>query len=476
MNQKGRLLVLTLIAVSILAGGLLWFRQGEILPVITPDNWDEIDSELAATIKMAVQRAIENPHDVGPRYELGMIYEANTISALARESYLQVVEINPQHKHGWYRLAVVNSNLGWANQALTAGRRAAKLAPEYAPAYWRLGQWLLDAGQIQDAEIAFRTATKIDTSSKAAWFGIATVYLITKQPEQTVKIVQEHLLVGQYKPRAYQLLGRAYQVLGQMEKARDAISHSKQVRVNWKDPWSSELSKYRQGNNAKRAEAEQLFHQEQYARSIKLFEELLSIYEDDWQILTFLGIAYFHTSRHDDCKQAMQRSLTINKDNDKAHYYLALLAAAGGNIAKADIPRAIFHINRSIEANDASAKSYRLKGALFSMRGDFVLAANTFKKGFRSDSRDSTLLTLAGLAECQAQQWESAIATLDEALLYDPDSADAHVGRARALLELGSIDEAELALNKAKQLKTADRNRIALTEARLNQLRKRNGK
>ena len=72
-----------------------------------------------------------------------------------------------QHGRWWYQLALLAQRDGDTDAALQAFDRAIALSPDYVPARWRRGLLLLDRGDLDGAEAAFKVAANLAPNDSA---------------------------------------------------------------------------------------------------------------------------------------------------------------------------------------------------------------------------------------------------------------------------------------------------------------------
>src|SRR4051812_45432510 len=95
-------------------------------------------------VRQARESVVQAPGD-GERWgRFGMVCEANGLIGAARDAYVIAARLQGAEARWWYHLAAVDSRLGRTDDAVRDVRHAIDLNPAYAPAFWRLGLWLLD--------------------------------------------------------------------------------------------------------------------------------------------------------------------------------------------------------------------------------------------------------------------------------------------------------------------------------------------
>ena len=444
-------------------------RSAPIPPV--PGDLGAFDPGLAEVIRQAVDRVLEKPRSVDRRMQLGMVYEANELHGTAQDTYRQIAELRPGDARVWYRLAIVSDRLGLIDEAINTMQRAVAVDELYAPAHWRLGEWLLDAGRVGEAEAAFERAVRLAPEDPAGWYGLARVALQHNDAERAIEIIEGHLLEGPPAPRGYQLLGRAYNALGRTDDARKALARADADAVLWDDPWTGDVSSFQAGTIALRAIAGRHLRQGEYSIAIEILEMLLEEEPDDTRLLNQLGLAYAMTNRTAESQSTLQRSLGLGSENFQTHYYLADTISKNALATWVELERGLQHIDRAIELNRMSSLAHLTKAVLQFRLDRKVLAAREFKQAFELDARNLRPLLDAGFIELDLKRWGDALSTFELALDHDPQLADAHVGRAVALMELGRLDEADRTLHRARELDAGDQRRLSIAEDRLKALR-----
>jgi Flp pilus assembly protein TadD len=93
----------------------------------------------------------------------------------AEQAYRKAVEIDPSVPKFRGALAEVLRRQGRSEEAIAVLREAVTKASADAPIHGRLGNWLLQRGELNGAERAFRTAIKLDPNEGGYRFALAKV-------------------------------------------------------------------------------------------------------------------------------------------------------------------------------------------------------------------------------------------------------------------------------------------------------------
>lgn len=437
----------------------------------------QIDPEIADLVRQAVHEVEADERDVGRWLHLGMTYDANDLLESARSCYAYAVHLDPTCQEGWYHLAVVRALRGDLDEAIDAMRRMISLESQYAPAHWRLGQWLLDQGRLQEAKAAFETATRIDPDDWAGWIGLGRVHLNKGEVEQAA-VALERVANSDSINAAYakQLLARAYRRLGHSEQAEAAAARDLGPGLVWHDSWRSRVQSLRVGWTWRIKEAYGALAQGRYDEAAALLEQLRRARPEELAVLTNLGIAYREQHRTDDSIRTLQEALLVKPEHYPAHFELAvsyLQKSQQPNVPSLTELRdfAMEHVQRALALNPTLAAAHDLLGGLLWLREDFAGAADSFQRAWSLDPESPMYLFRAGMAYARLEQWDKVAEALQTTTRRLPSSAEAFRVLGLAHMNLDNMEQAEAALLRARELRPSD----ALIEGALRRVRRKRG-
>src|SRR6185295_17573549 len=153
-HQTSRIRVFVVVVAAtalIVAGAFAAFQinrtRAPAPPALT--QFGSLAPEIEDIVRQARESVVQDPRD-GLRWgRLGMVCEANGLVGAARDAYATAASIERSEAKWPFHLASVEARLGKIDDAVRDMRRAIELNPAFAPAYWRLGLWLLDQNQIE---------------------------------------------------------------------------------------------------------------------------------------------------------------------------------------------------------------------------------------------------------------------------------------------------------------------------------------
>ena len=452
-----------------------WWVASRSAPPVSPPSFDlsVLDGDIAEAIRQAHEEVVAHPDDGRAWRHLAAVYDANDVPEAARTCYENAVRLEPADGRSWYDLAVVRAGLGDRRGAIAAMQRTIELSPDYPPARWRLGFWLLQRGDLDDAEAAFTAATVFDAEHSIALIGLGRVWLQREAYEQAAEVLGRVAESGGGNAHhASQLLARAYRHLGRLDEAEAAALRGLGAGLVEEDPWRTELEQYRAGLTTTMREAGRLLQEGKNDKAVALMERLRWKHPRWVGVLTALGTTYRSAGRHDQSLGVLEEVLTIESTYYPAHLELArTYARKSERVPAADArrlqDRAMRHLDRAVELNSSYAAAHALRGDLLAIRQDHAGAVASYREAARCDPTNPNWEYRLGEAHFQMEQWAEAVESLETVTRRAPSTAQAFYMLGVARLHLGQLPRAETALLRAQEL--APQN--PATEAALRQLR-----
>jgi tetratricopeptide (TPR) repeat protein len=452
------------IGVLVLAGGafaVVRTTRGRAPEPPTLVDLGPVAPEIEDLARQALESVRQEPRDGSRWGRFGMVCEANGLSGAARKAYAAATTLQGGEPKWWFHLASVEARLGDSEAAVRDMRRAIEIDPTFAPAQWRLGLWLLDANQIEDAERAFNHATEIQPFDRAGWIGLARVYLQRGENDRAAGLLQRLAESGGGDRYALQLLATAYRRSGRVDEATDAWAVGARGEPQWTDPWTDEMLAYRRGRAALLKDATALVVAGQFAAAIRILEQLHRDQPDDVVLAAHLGQVYIAAGDEDAGVPLLER--VVGHEPDRFEAYVDL---ATGYMHEGDLAKARAAVERAMTIDPAFAPAHETLGLIRWRGGDSRGAVAAFETAVRLDPRNARALVWMAMVQTNLGQAADALASFQRAARADPTSVDAWIGIANAELSRHNVGAAAVALKNAQQLQP-DRPAVKDTARRL---------
>jgi tetratricopeptide (TPR) repeat protein len=460
--------ILTLGLLAIVIGGT-WaavrYRRDRVPAPPALATLGPLAPEIEDIVRQALKSVEERPDDGYRRGRLGMVCQANGLPGCARDSYAVATKLQPMEAKWWFLLATTESRLGQSDDAIRDMRRATELDPAFAPSFWRLGLWLLDANQVQPAEQAFNRATEIQPADRAGWIGLARVYLQRHEDARAAGVLEQLAKANAADNYTLQLLGTAYRRLGRASEAASASAVGARGEPQWNDPWTDEMATFRRGYAALLKDATALIVAGQFEQATRILEQLRRTRPDDVVLAAHLGQVYVAAGRDEEGVRLLEQ--VVAKAPDRFEAYVDL---ATGYMHQNQLGKARTTVDRALAINKSFAPGYETLGLILWRGGDGHAAVTAFDTAARLDPRNARAMVWMGMVQTNLDQPRNALVAFERAATVDPTNADAWIGVANAALSLHDLDAAAAALQNAQRLQP-DRPAVKDTVKRLDAVR-----
>ncbi|HET9713525.1 MAG TPA: tetratricopeptide repeat protein, partial [Pyrinomonadaceae bacterium] len=211
------------------------------LSQLEPDVREQIKSQqdiLISTIKDTQSTETKLSAAYGA---MGEIYHAYSLTASARECYLNANTLAPKDFRWIYLLAKLDQLEGRVEDAIRRYRTVTSLRPEFVAAFVNLGNTYLELDRLEDARSNYATALQKDPNSPAAHYGLGQVALSRRNYAEAVDHLEKALALAPDANRIHYALAMAYRGLRNAEKVKLHLAQQGLVGVRVADPLMDRL-------------------------------------------------------------------------------------------------------------------------------------------------------------------------------------------------------------------------------------------
>ena len=451
-------LILTTVAIVAALVVVVARRSEPILadpPTFT--SGDYADPDIARTITSATDAVLEDRSDRARWVKLAMVYQVNDMLPQAVQCYEQALSMDAEDVQSWYYLAILRSYGGDLDGAVQAMRRSIAISSSFGPAHRRLGEWLIDFGESEEAQRAFEQAIELDANDSHAHIGLARLALQSNRLEEASEILLRvtDAPSGQI-PLAFQLLGTVYQRMGQSERAQRLMRQSRTITMVDGNSLSIAGNQVRSGLEAQLDQVKQIFLQRQFDEAIKRLRSLDELYPDDPVVPNNLGVVYRAQGRFEDSTREFKRAKLRNATYLEADYNIALNCVLEGASAKEPTRSLLFqsaqqYLDRVFAINPSYGPAVGLDGRLLRQHGKLELALDRLQEAARLVPGERQWPHSVAEVLHELGRDEEALEVLEQVLSSAPQFAGGYITSAYAYAALGRREEAEQALRAAMQ-------------------------
>jgi tetratricopeptide (TPR) repeat protein len=373
---------------------------------LEPDVRDQIKSQqdiLISTIKDTQSTTTKLSAAYGA---MGEIYHAYSLTAPARECYLNANALAPKDFRWIYFLAKLDQLEGRVEDAIRRYRTVTSLQPELVAAFVNLGNVYLELDRLEDAHSNYATALQKDANSPAAHYGLGQVALSQRKYAEAVDHFEKALALAPDANRIHYALAMAYRGLRNAEKAKLHLAQQGPVGVRVADPLMDRLVQLVEGARVHLIRGKLALEAKRYEEAAAEFRKAIEARPDSVPAHVNLGAALTQLRDLSGAAEEFSKAVAIDPNNANAHYNLAVLLAN-----EKQHQQAILHLQAvsTINPNDLGAQFFLAQQLLHAKRPDEALKlAQSLYSTTRSLQHGALVASaLAELGRCaEAADWQ----------------------------------------------------------------------
>jgi protein O-GlcNAc transferase len=430
-------------------------------------------TELAVT-KMKAALATDS-HNADLHDELGSLYAQQKDWTHAQGEFATAIELNPN-------LAVAHLHLGLAMRAqdekggISELMQAAQLVPQDAVIALELGKELAADGKDAQAIPVFQHALELEPGSTAASYQLALALQRSNRAQEAIVLLKNVVVVDPNNAEALTNLGMA---LCQVQQANDAVpvlQRSIAIAPESVTAHQNLAAAYVQLSQFGDAVVElhqalklapdvpQLHYnlglalkmQDDAVGAIPELETAQRLDPSAAEAPYLLGVLYMQTGRYEDAAREMNISLKLRPENGDGW---ATLGSVYDKLNK--LPEATSALRDAIRQLPGQPDPHLTLAGVLVKQNQSAEAATERKKAaelMRSNMnrQRAEVATNAGNSALRNNDVEGSITQFQDALSYDANYAEAHLGLAAALDRKGKTAEAAAERQKAEAVKPSE--------------------
>ena len=464
--------VIAVVGVAIVYAGLQLRRQAAVARLLPLPDLAAQPEAVADHLREQDAAARAEPGSAPIVGALCLAYHADLVYDMAERCYALMEELDPVGWQWIYYRALAESARG-SDEKLTAGmRRVVALAPEFGPAWWRLGEAEFKQRQYDAAAEAWRRAgssrepdrtppagtpahtVSVQLSSYVA-LGLARVALVREDAEGARQILEPLAARAPAFGAAFRLLGESYTRLGRPgDAARVELHANRQAayasyadpmvdrlatesrsstfllqqaagadlteNAAWKEYLLTRALEFDPRNPAVVYELASLLRSlSRNAEALDLFHRYARLVPDDYQGLGQIGSCLADLGRFAEAESFLRRALAL-VDDAVTHYDLGFVLTRQGRAREG-----IAEYERALERDPTHVRARtNLAVNLFDL-GEVERASRELTRVVAVDPENASARTNLGAVLVQQGQVERAIHEFREALRIDPQQVQA---------------------------------------------------
>lgn len=415
-----------------------------------------------------------DPRNAELQDELGSVYAQLKDWEHARQAFLAAIQLQPEfakaHLHLGIALEseqqpgfreelekadhlapddpVIATQFGQAlarsgrdEQAIPILQHALELNPNFAAASYQLGLALQRTNRIAEAIALLQKVAAADPKNAEVLTNLGMALCQAQQAKDAVPVLQRAIALSPNDETAHQNLAAAYIQLSQFD---DAIE---QLRAALKESPNASQLHYDLGLALK--------NKDDAAGAIPELEAAEKLDPSAPEAPYLLGVLYLQVGRYEDAARELNVSLKLRPENGDGW---ATLGSVYNNLNK--LPEAVAALREAIRQLPLQPDPHLTLAAVLVKQSqpaeataERKIAADLMRA--KMNRQRAEVATNSANSMLKSGKLEDAVAQFQEALKFDPDYAEAHLGLAAALDRQGKSGEAATERQKAQALQTA---------------------
>jgi tetratricopeptide (TPR) repeat protein len=283
----------------------------------------------------------------------GRLRQAQGQHDKASVAYERATALAPNDPEPLLSLVKLDVAQGHADRAKTRLDALLATRPDHLFGHGLLGEVLALSGHPQEADIQFREASRVNPKWITPWLDWGGLWLVQKQPEQAVQVIQAGLKANPDSEELQMLLASAYSTQGQIDSAITAYDGA--LRLNPRNVLVA--------NNM----AVLLVDYKGDPQSLQKAFALSRDFEKDAPhplFLDTLGWVRFKMGQQEEALRLMKDAVAKSPDVPTLNYHLGMAFYRSGNTAQA---RA--YLSKSLKSAEAFQGRQEAEQILSQMRG-----------------------------------------------------------------------------------------------------------
>jgi tetratricopeptide (TPR) repeat protein len=424
-----------------------------------------LEPGVAQAVGARLEKVRESPAEAAPRFELGMVYDANSLYEAAQEAYSQTVQLDMEHGQAHYHSARMLRELGRLDESRLAIDRALELEPRYAPAHRRSAEWYLQSGDFDAAERGFTRVRELEPLWPDGILGLAHLALVRDDPQDAADMAREVIAAYPKSSYAQHLLGSALRDMGHPDEAEAAFALAAGGVPAWRDPWVDVVEARLSGHSLSMVAARTCLERGQFEEASERLAVLHARDPDDVTVQGMWTAALTGLERYDEALQMLMAARARQPEHFRIELNLAIVHRRRG-----DLDLSLEHVQRAIELHPGHPAVYMVQGRVLRDRQEAAKAITALEMALRLGEDPRRVIPRIGSLQVSLQRWADAAVTYERATQEMPEDASLQATLAGCLAEAGDHEGALAALSRARAI-DPDHQLLSEVEARVAELK-----
>ena len=314
---------LAAVAGVVALGGYRWFSGAPA--VVFPPDGEQIDAVVLELIDEHIRLVQASPRSAEAHGRLGAVYAANGLHAQAERSFANAARLAPEAGVWPFHQALAMEQIGKMEAATELLRKTARAHPDYSALQQRLGESLLESGDLDGAARAFENVIASAPEKPQGHTGLADVCLRRRDFSGAERTLEKALAVEPTNRSARYLLGLALRGQGKTEAARRELARGVGAkRQLLRDELSDSLERFTVNLAGRLDLARQYKAVGNLPAAARLLEAALVRRSDNCELLNNLASVYVRQLRLEEAIEVLEYVIARDPESRAAYYNVGM--------------------------------------------------------------------------------------------------------------------------------------------------------
>ncbi|MEE8523033.1 MAG: tetratricopeptide repeat protein, partial [Thermoanaerobaculia bacterium] len=338
----------------------------------------QMEPRVARLLSESREAVLRNPDSAEAWGRFGAVCDAHKLRDDAAPCYRRARALAPNDFRWPYLLAIVREFQGaGSDEAASLLREAARLAPDFPPAFFRIGQLLARRGKLVEAREAYEKTIQLDPSLAIAHRSLGQLLVALDDSEAAIRHLERATELAQEDRAVFAAFAQAYARMGDPQRAAEAAEKSQRLPsvLALPDSLAYEIEALAISSIQCDQRARRLMRQGDYAAALENLKIVEEARPDDPEVQYRLGILYTRTGESQLAIEHLVKAVRHQDDLVDAHVQLASLLMTRGRSDEA-----ISHYRRALGHDPTNGVAHLQLGTALARRGDLDEAIATFEQ------------------------------------------------------------------------------------------------
>ncbi len=281
-------------------------------PIVELTRGAEVDPSVTALVRSHVEEARRAPADAERRAALAMVYEANELWDEADRAWGAALALAPDRPLWTLHRAITARQAGHDERARALLEAVVARDPELAGARYRLGEALLEAGDLAGARRELEAAHARLPGHPDPLISLAEIASREDEPARAEELCRRALALAPDSRRAHYVLGLALRGQGRLDEAREALQRGLEAKRTWvPDPLTERIAGFRRGYTVRINEAAELERVGRTDEARRMLEQIVREHPEDVTALNNLAAVRIQTGDLEGALSLLERARAL---------------------------------------------------------------------------------------------------------------------------------------------------------------------